>query len=67
MLGFITEINLQTQEVKTLCGEIRTFGFRLKGFTLRDALLVAAEDMSNQITELLRKAAELTEKQEETK
>ena len=64
MLGYLTEVNLKTKEVRTTFRkEVRTFGFNDTTFPMVEALKVSAEDMANQIREFLAELAEQTESQ----
>lgn len=50
MIGFQTHVNLKDKTVQTrFRKETRTFVFNDTTFTLKDALVVAAEDMHNQL------------------
>lgn len=54
MIGFETHVNLKAKTVQTrFRKEIRTFAFNDTTFTLKDALVVAAEDMHEQIRSFL--------------
>jgi len=55
MLGFTTEIDLKRHEVRTTFGKtVRTFAFDDDKFLLVEALKVAAEDINNQVLQLLQ-------------
>jgi hypothetical protein len=63
MIGYTTNISLDYKEIKTtFCQETRTFSWDNRRVTFKDAMIVAAEDMANQITFFLSKVAAHVEK-----
>jgi len=64
VLGYLTEVNLKTKEVRTTFRkEVRTFYFSDTRFPLVEALKVSVDDMHNQIREFLAELAGQTESQ----